>query len=264
MLGILMFLSWVYIALSGLIDTQINYIYGVGLGIMPIVASFFGFFNGYGWGGSRSAMGKTLYFLSAGLLMWGIGTLIFAYYNIVLKVLVPYPSIADGFYIISWPLWGLGMFYLSKATGAKFGLQRGQGKTMLLLIPAVIITLSYYLLVVVARGGELDLTDSGLLKIFFDLFYPIGDVVILTIATLIFGLSYSYLGGKFRPAIYLILLGFVMNYFSDFLFSYTTTSGTFYTGNWVDFLFTITMFVLATGITMLDPRKTISSAEVLT
>ncbi len=198
-------------------------------------------------------MGKSIFFLSGGLLTWGIGTLIFAYYNLVQAVAVPYPSLADVSYIVSWPLWCMGIFYLSKATGAKFGLRSRFGKYILFLIPIIAIVISYYLLVVVARGGVLSSFD-GYLKLFFDLAYPIGDVLILTIAVLVFGLSYSYFGGKYKIGIYMVLFGFIVNYFADFFFSYTTSLERYYVANWVDLIFTVAMFALSFGISKLDPK----------
>lgn len=253
-MGILMFLGWAYIAWSGLVGTQANYIYGVGLGIVPVVASFFGFLNGSRWGGSKSAMGRTLYFLSAGLLTWGIGTLIFAYYNIVLKVPVPYPSIADAFYIISWPLWTLGMISLSKATGARFQLGNSMGRLALFIIPIVAIIASYYLLIVVARGGTVAIANDPLGTL-IALAYVIGDVVILTFALLVYGLSFNYLGGYFKWPIIILLGGFVINYIADFSFALTVTNETFFVANWVDLVFTVAFFLLGLAITTIDPSR---------
>lgn len=245
---------WLLIAARHLQNTVENFLFGATLGVLPIVGALFGLTNTQRWGWLKSSMGKATLFLSAGLITWGVGTLVFAYYNIVLQIAVPYPSLADAFYIMSWPLWGIGIFHLSKATGAKYGLKSLAGKYILLFVPLVVVILSYYLLVVVARGGMFYFTDSGMLKIFFDLAYPIGDVIILTLATTIYGLSYNYFGGRFKSAIHLILAGFVINYIADFSFSYTTTIGTFYSGDWVDLLFATAMLLLSLGIVMLNPK----------
>ena len=111
---------------------------------------------------------------------------------------------------------------------------------------------SYYLLITVARGGELDLS-SGIVKVFFDLAYPIGDVVILSFALLIYGLSFKYLGGRYRYAILMLVTGFVLNYFADFAFSWTTTTETFYVAGWVDLLFMAAMTALSIGVVGLNP-----------
>jgi fucose 4-O-acetylase-like acetyltransferase len=198
-------------------------------------------------------VGKAVLLFSLGLITWGIGIGIWLLYNFILQVEIPYPSLADAAFIISWPLWGAGAIYLSRATGAQYGLRKRDGKAILLIVPIIIIALSYYFLVVLARGGTFELAEDGL-TIFFDLAYPIGDVIILTLATLIYGLSYRYFGGAYRSAIYLILGAFVLNYFADFTFSYTTATETYYNGSLADVLFATTMFIFSLGIALLDPH----------
>ena len=233
-----------------------NDLYGVlFLGFIPVVGGINGLLIARRWGSFQSTVGRAIIFLSLGLISWGLGTYIFSgVYNFLLQIEVPYPSLADAWYIISLPLWAIGMIQLSRAMGAKYGLRSSKGKAALLVIPILIIIISYYLLVHVARGGSIDFSNKGILKVFFDLAYPIGDVVILTLATLVYGLSYKYFGGVFKKAIYAILLGFVVLYFADFSFSYTTTLETFFPADWVDYLFTTAMFILSIGIAMLDPN----------
>ncbi len=236
-------------------------IYSNTYGIIPLIGGIYGFLLARRWGGFSSAVGRAVSFLSLGLITWGFGMVIWLYYNIILGVSVPYPSWADASFVISWPLWAIGIINLSRATGAKFELRKMEGKILLFVIPAVIIAISYYLLVVVARGGVLTMPDSTLspfmnqLKLFFDLAYPIGDVVILSLSILIYGLSFKYFGGLYRTAIYIVLAGFIANYFADFTFSYTTTLTTYYNGSLADVLFTMTMTLLSMGIVLLDPRQ---------
>ncbi len=251
-LFVAMLIWWFFIFANSLRDTPINFLYGAVLGILPLAGSIFGFRNAVKWGGFKSDIGKALMLLSLGLLTWGIGTLIFAYYNIILQIAVPYPSLADLFYIISWPLWVVSMINLSRATGANFQLGNRVGHLVLFIIPVLMVALSYYLLITVARGGGIDFSGS-IVKIFFDLAYPIGDVIILTVATLIYGLSFKYLGGSFKWPILIILTGFVMNYISDFSFSYTTTKETFFVAGWVDLMFTLTFFLLSLGASLIEP-----------
>jgi hypothetical protein len=244
---------WLLITIYSYKNTTNNFLYGALLGLLPIASSVFGFINAKKWGGLRSVMGRAVSFLSLGLFTWGVGTLVFAYYNIILNVEVPYPSIADAFYIVSWPLWAISMINLSKATGVKFQLKSMGGRLALFIIPVTTIVISYYTLIVIARDGVLDLSES-LLKTFFDLAYPIGDVVILTIALLVYGLSFHYLGGRFKWPIVIVLLGFVMNYLGDFTFVYTVTQETYFVANWVDFIYTIAFFLVGLGVSLLRPN----------
>jgi len=239
----------------GVTSSLANNLYGVlFLGFIPVFGGINGILIARKWGGFKSAVGRAIIFLSLGLIAWGIGTYIYSgIYNVILQVEVPYPSYADIGYVLALPLWALGMIHLSRATGAKYGLQSSGGKFALLIIPASVIAASYYLLVIVARGGSLTGDDTALLKVILDLTYPLGDVIILTLATLIYGLSYSYFGGVFKKAIYMILSGFVLMYFADFAFSYTTTLGTWYPGDWNDLLFATAMLALSSGVALMDP-----------
>lgn len=249
----LFFLGWfAKLYLTGQTEGTENFLTNL-YGIIPLAGGLYGLSVAKHWGGLKSSVGRAVTFLSLGLVTWGVGIFIWLFYNLVLQVEVPYPSLADAAFILSWPLWGIGAIYLSQATGAKFAVRRMGGKVALLIVPLIVIISSYYFLVTVARGGTFEIAEEGL-QIFFDLAYPIGDVVILTLATLIYGLSYKYFGGRYRSAIYLILAAFAFNYLADFTFSFTTTTETYYNGSLPDVFFATTMFVFALGVALLDVR----------
>lgn len=238
---------------TGYSASRAGYYFQIFLFVIPLVGSLIGFVNAKLWGGFKSAVGRATLFLSFGTLTWSIGMLIWNYYIFIAKVDIPYPSFADLAFILSWPLWTIGFIELSKATGVKFALRKTKGKILFIIIPLMVTIASYYLLVTVARGGVIDFSSGGL-KLFFDLFYPIGDVVILAVALMLLSLSFNFLGGKYKIAVWLLILAFITNYFSDFLFSYTTTKGTYFNGHFVDFLFATTMFILSLGLSMLDVK----------
>ena len=145
------------------------------------------------------------------------------------------------------------MYSLSQATGAKFSLRRLRGRVLLIVLPIIAAIASYYFLFVIARNSSFEV-EGGLLKIFLDFYYPIGDWVILTLSFLLFGLSFKYLGGKFKWPVFITILGFIVMFLADFSFSYTTTVGTYYNGNISDLLFAIALFVISFGINGLDAK----------
>jgi hypothetical protein len=251
---------WITIFTRGITDTTENYLYSFIYGLIPLLWGVAGLRTGLLWGGFKSMTGKSLMFLSLGMLAWAVGNIIWAYYNLIVRIPVPYPSLADFIFIISFPLWASGMFCLAIVTGAFFALRRSKGKLVLFFIPLVVIFASYYLLFVVARGGVLD-PNGGVLKLFLDVAFPAWDVIILTMAMLIYGLSYNFLGGKFKWPIIILLLGFGMSYITDFSFSYTTTLDTFFVGSWVDLLFATSQFLIALGVTLINPQSTSEQSE---
>lgn len=250
---ILVAIWWLVLYLLNVKYNIHNYLYQFGFGLIPLLGGFSGIFKSKKWGFLYSKVGTAIFFMSAGLISWGLGQMAWSFYNIVLKVEVPYPSFADVGYIGAVPLWAIGIVYLSKATGARFSLKRLHGKVFLFLIPLLASIVSYYLLIVVARGGSIDLNE-GFMKLFFDFAYPIGDLIILTLALLIYGLSFNYLGGRFKIPIVTLVAGFILMYVTDFSFSYVTTIETYYNGHWVDLLFPTVMTILAFGINNLDPE----------
>ena len=250
---IMMVVWWFFIHQRGLVDTSENFWFGAGIGLLSLMGGIIGFVKAAKWGYFKSSIGKSVMFLSGGLITWSIGTLIFAYYNFFSGIAVPYPSLADVAYIVSWPLWTIGIFQLYPALGIKYQLRKVSGKIFLFIIPLIFISLSYYLLFTVARGGSIDFS-GGWIKLFFDLAYPMGDIVILTIIALMYSLSLKYLGGIFKLPVLIIFFGFILNFISDFSFSYTTTKESFFVASWVDFLFLSTMFVISFGVSIFDPN----------
>lgn len=250
-----MFIFWGGMYSSGLKDLQINKFWGVGINFIPLFGGIFGLLTARHWGGFKSAVGKAISYLSLGLLSWSAGNWIWSYYNFVEEINVPYPSLSDIGYIAAIPLWMIGMFYLSKATGVKYGLKKKIGQLYLGILPIITLIISYYLLVVIARGGEIT-AGGDLLKVLFDFAYPVGDVIIITIALLIYGLSLKYLGGKNKWPIFITLFGFVLMFFADFSFSYTTTLGTYYDGDIFNLLFILALFTIGFGINSIDGKET--------
>lgn len=250
---LVIFIWWTSLFLLNIKFSIQNYLYQLGFGLIPLLGGVAGIIKSKKWGGFKSQVGMAVLLISLGLFSWGMGQMAWSYYNIVLETEVPYPSFADLGYILAVPFWAYGMIKLSKATGAKFSLKSLKGKIILFILPVIATAFSYYLLIVVARGGVIDFQGGGL-KLFFDLAYPIGDVIILTLAILIYGLSFNYLGGRFKLPIITLILGFILMYITDFTFSYVTTTESYYNGHWVDLLFPTVMAFLAFGINNLDPK----------
>lgn len=250
---VLVILWWFTIFFRGIQETTENYLFSLIYSILPLGGGIIGFINARQWGGFASSLGRAVLFISGGIFAWGIGNLIFGYYNLILGVPIPYPSIADGAFFLLYPLSAIGVLFFFRPTGASFGLRHLSGKFLLLIIPVFFIALSYYLLFIVARGGVI-INDGGLLKLFLDVAFPVGDVVVITLASILYSLSLKYLGGTFRKPIIFIITGFISTYIADFLFSYTTTVGTYFVGKWVDIFYPTAFLLIDLGLILLNPK----------
>src|SRR3989344_9282140 len=82
---------WLYT--TGTTEGMLNDLYGVlFLGFIPLLGGINGLVIAQRWGGTRSAVGRGIWFLSLGLISWALGTYIFSgVYNFLLQVEVPYP-----------------------------------------------------------------------------------------------------------------------------------------------------------------------------
>ena len=245
---IILLLFWCFLAVNHTTDGFLPYLYSFLFGLIPLISGAIAVMRADVWGGFKSAIGKAVFFIGLGIFFWGCGEMIWSYYNFFINVPAPYPSIADIGFAPSIFFYGLGAAYLARATGARYGLKNMIAKIFVIFAPIAILIFSYYILITVARGGVLVPEGETGLKIFLDIVYPLGDFVGLTIAIIISGLSFQYLGGKYKHDIYAILLGLCVMFVADTIFSYTTTIGTYHNANFGDLLLTLGVSLLSFGV----------------
>jgi len=242
------FVLWALLFVNGVKQGSYNFLYSFLFGLVPFFGGMVAMLNSKYWGGLKSAVGKAVFFIGLGLFCWGFGENIWSYFNFFKGVAAPYPSIADIGFAPSIFFYGLGTAFLSQATGAKFGLRNKFAKILVIIAPFVILAFAYYILVIVARGGVLITDGKDILKTILDIAYPLGDFVGLTLAIIISGLSFKYLGGKYLYDILAILLGLLVMFVGDTVFSYTTTVGTYYNADFGDLILATGMFLLTFGV----------------
>ncbi|MDB5171128.1 MAG: hypothetical protein JWO35_822 [Candidatus Saccharibacteria bacterium] len=244
-----MVVFWLFLFLTHRTAGDLNYLYSFLFGLIPLAGGVVGMAKASIWGGLKSALGKAVFFVSFGLVLWGLGETIWSYYNFVKHVPAPYPSLADIGFAPSIFFWVLGIAFLSIATGALFALKKSHvAKAIVVIAPILLLIPSYYLQIKLARGGTLVPPDEPALKTVLDIVYPFGDFLALTLAAVVFILSYRYFGGFYRRAISFILAGSAVMYIGDSVFSYTTTKGTYYNANWGDLILTVGLFLITFGI----------------
>src|SRR3989344_4139272 len=125
---VLLMIFWVIIFIQGTKDGFNNYLYSFLFGLMPLTAGAISMWRSRVWGGFKSAIGKAMFFIGLGILLWGVGETIWSYYNFFLGIPAPYPSFAEIGFAPSIFFYSLGTIYLAKATGAKFGLRNPLAK----------------------------------------------------------------------------------------------------------------------------------------
>lgn len=239
---------WITLFVTNTTSGFYNYLYSFLFGLIPLFSGAVAMCSTKRWGGFKTALGKAVFFVGLGIFLVGCGEMMWSYYNFILSIPIPYPSLADLCFAPSTFFYSLGVIYLSDATGATLGLKNIYAKTFVVIAPLVVLSFTYYFLITLARGGVLVSPGGSTLKTILDIVNPLGDFLGLSIAVLISGLSFQYMRGRYIFDIWAILSGLAVMFVADFIFSYTTTVGTFYNGDFGDLVYTIGLFLLSFGI----------------
>jgi len=220
-----------------------NLIWAASYQSLAIFGAIVGLYISKKWGGFNSVIGRAILFFALGLIAQVFGQTIFSYYNLILKVEIPYPSLADVGYFGSIPLYIYGVILLGRSSGVKVSLKSFGNKIQAVLIPAVILCASYWAFL---SGYEFDWTDP--LRIFLDFGYPLGQAVYVSLALLVFLLSHGVLGGMMKPKIFGILIALFIQYVADYNFLYQAMHQTWTNGGYGDFIYLGAYFAMTLGL----------------
>lgn len=216
--------------------TNANYLYNVGYALLYFIGAFAGIRTSLNIS-TKSTLGKTLLFLALGNASYGMGLVIWAYYNMIAHVEVPFPSLADFFFLLCFiPAMAMGLIYLLRIYGTTLIKQYARWGIGLFALCGFIIF--RYIM-------KPDLSaDLPLLTRAFNIAYPLGDTMLLTgaILALLAG------GGKLAKGVLILVIGFLFQVSADFLFAYRTTAETYWNGDVADLLYTFSGATLSLAI----------------
>ena len=235
-LGLLVLVVWQFrLQIKQTKGTDWNYLFNVGVAVFYLVAAGLAF-------GRRRLLSKAdqgrivLGYFGFAALFWGVAYLIWTYYNLILDQSVPYPSLADLFFLVSYPLLGLGVWQLrenySVKTNPKF-----TREALLFVVLACVVIFAFL--------NRPDLSpDLGLAKNLLNVAYSLGDVLLVTMAFV--GLR----GGQIKNhlGLFTVVLFLVLQAAADFLFAYRNNSGLYWNGDIADLLFGVSGWLLALAL----------------
>ncbi len=195
------------------------------------------------WGGAKSVIGRGLLGLGIGLLAETFGLLMYTYYNIVVKVAIPYPSLADIGYFSLIPAYTYAAFMFAWASGIKFSLRTARGKLQVLIIPVLALLLAYGLFL-----NDTTVDASHPLKLFLDFGYPLGEIIPVSIALLTLTLSRNLLGGTMRSRIRYLVFAFFFQFVTEYTFLYVVAANKFVDGGISDLMYATSYAIMSLGI----------------
>lgn len=235
---------WVYLQLGHLTNSTQAYLFDWFYGLIGLSGTLFGIYISFKkWGGWGSILGKGLILLSLGLLSQWFGLQVWSYYNIIAKVEVPYPSLADAGYFGLIPAYTLGALMFAMAAGAKFSLRTKKGKIGALFIPLIALAVAYALFL-----KDIGFDSSNLVKTFLDFGYPLGEIIPVSIALFTLTLSGSLLGGTMKSRILYLAGAFFFQFLTEYAFLYTAGASTYINGGWNDMMYATSYAIMSFGL----------------
>ncbi len=164
--------------------------------------------------------------IGVGVLSWAMGEVIWAVYEWVLAVEVPYPGWADLFYVAGYPLVLVGILTLPHVRSR--GLERVR-----LFLDATAGTIAISAIMWVAYLNELIYFDSelSLLEQYVNIMYAVGDLFLL-VAVMILAVRRG--SQRFDPRLVAVAVGLIIDVFADIVYIPMVEAGTYVSGGWLD------------------------------
>lgn len=216
-----LFLACLVFEWGGLRTTQV--IDDVVLPLAPLVASAASVWTAVHLRGRRRL---AWLLIAASCMSWGLGEAIWGYYDGVLMDGLPFPSLADVGYMAAIPL-SVAALLCFRSFRDSLAVEVAAAVDALI-VACSLFTVSWTLLLdtLYHSSAQSDLARA------ISLAYPIGDIVLVTLAVYVSLRARSWA----RRSILLLTFGFVLNSFADSSFTYLTATAQYATGNPIDVL----------------------------
>jgi len=231
-------------------DTVWNFLFNICYATFFLYALFAGLYGAKVLG-IKNSLGKAMLFLGLGAGAYGIATYIWVFYNIVLHVDVPFPSIADAFFLLLSPLMAIGCWNLLGMLRSQV-IRRHILESIGIFVAACVVIFGFVYKIEIAKS-------IPLLTNLINIFYPLGDVILISIAFIVWRTG----GGKLHRGVMILVIGLLLQTIADSIFTLETSTSTYWNGGTSDamwalagFVFSLAMINLYNGFVVLPPQNT--------
>ena len=162
---------------------------------------------------------------TVGMTLWFLGELSWAVYTFFLNVEIPYPSIADIFWLGGYIPLLIALFAYSKLFASVLSMRKKAFIAVLIIGLGVLVSVALIIPI---------MNEENLATLTIDLAYPLLDIALLSSALV--GLAIFQKGSLGKSWLW-IILGILLNVAGDMIFSYTTAQGSYYNGHLSELLF---------------------------
>ncbi|OGD84177.1 hypothetical protein A2572_03435 [Candidatus Collierbacteria bacterium RIFOXYD1_FULL_40_9] len=223
---------WFY--LSGTNTEFVNYFYNILITLFVIIP----FVQGIFYNKKHPELKPIIVPLQISNLLFAAALYIWFYYNITGNE-IPYPSIADLFFIMYYPINLISLFYLTRQTGVKWTSGSIINTFLIFIFLSAIST-------IFLSNQSIDFS-APVLVIILNLIYPVLDSLLTAFGVTIMrsqkNFGYRYL--------FFYVFGYAFLGFADVIFAYQTNAGIYWNGNIVDLLYALGHMSIALGTNFL-------------
>ncbi|MEM3627100.1 MAG: hypothetical protein QXZ25_03640 [Candidatus Bathyarchaeia archaeon] len=189
-------------------------------------ASLLAYFAMRRYGHEKKTFSSVWLCFTLGMLLWFLGETGWAMYTFFLGTEIPYPSLADIFWLGGYIPFLIALYFYVKIFASALSKRTVQIVMMATIILSVLLA---FALIIPIVGAEEDFV-----ALIMDLAYPLLDLALFSTALL--GLL-IFRKGALGKSWLLINAGILANVGADIIFSYTTANGTYYNGHPSELLF---------------------------
>ena len=216
--AVALFVVWLAVNLGGARTTDI--VNNVGELLAPLIAAVAG-----GWAARRTPGNRMAWaFLGASSLSWAIGQAVWCYYDLLRRVVVPFPSLADAAYLTAVPLAVVGLLAFPSA------LRRVASRVGALLDGILISGSLLFVSWSTVLGPIYRSHQGGILKQVLAMAYPASDVVLVSLVVVLA----MHTERRHRAGLNMVMIGIVAFAISDSSFEYFTQTNSYGIGNVLD------------------------------
>ncbi len=190
--------------------------------------------------GDRGGVSNAILWTGIANLLYFIGSVVWTYYILFENIEIPYPSIADIFYILM-PL------AYAFATGSLLQIYRSSTKPSTWFFAVVVFSILAYVMFVFVGNPEIS-NELSFWENFFNFSYTLSDSIYV-------GAGFSLLliaGGKIYKGITIWVLGMFLITIADILFTYRAATGVVWDGDIADQLYTFSTIIFTYAVILLS------------
>lgn len=211
----------------------INYLYNLGYAIPYVLGAAVSVYAARMLGGGLA--GKGFLYLALSLASYAIGQVVWTYYNLFASNDVPYPSLADVFFILFIPFTALSIFAFLRIYRVLLSRR--------IVVESVLVFIAATAAIFLYQGSDYFFGDITLLEKAFNIMYLLTDSLLITFAAIVIRTS----GGTFHKGLIILVAGYLIRASADLVFYYRAAQQLYWNGDVSDLLYAVSAVVIAMG-----------------